>query len=130
MGANGFTEEENKKLIVLFFKQIGLYREFKEFMDDSAVKGYDKFRFSAHSNPLSVFGNTTITHHLKTKKGYKISDDTYNLYDIFKVWLYAFYPNEYNKALEMHHAYFSESVLKDWIDVEKRCFKKKIIKRE
>ena len=99
-------------------------------MADPTVKDYNKFRFGVHSNPLSVFGDTTITHHLKDKKGYQISDNGNNLYDIFKVWLCAFYPNEFKKASEMHHVYFSNYVLEEWIDVKKRCFKKKIIKQE
>ena len=131
MDANGFTEEENKRLIVLFFKQIGLYNEFKVFMEDTTVYSHNKFRFNAYNNPMSVFGDTNITYYLESKMGYHISLNGKNLFDIFKAWLYVFYPNECDRVRECrgYISIPSQKVIDDWIDKDKRILKRKITKK-
>ena len=82
---------EGYKLIVRFFKEIGLYNEFIAY--NNSDKWYVSMFRPYEEDPLKNFGNTSITHWLKDNKGITVKSG--NFFDYFKAWLYVFYPDYY-----------------------------------
>ena len=123
MGAENICDEY--KIIVRFFKEIGLYREFKEYCHwcNTCYRGGCNFR-TYKMNPLENFGCTQITYWLDGNKGIKLKDSKFNLYDYFKAWLFVFYPNYYGNNGKPY-----EDALKT-IDIEKRTIKIEFIKNK
>jgi hypothetical protein len=77
------------KIIVRFFKEIGLYKEFKDYNNEEDTV---KFHVDA-TDAITEFGKTSISHWLRRTRGIIVIGG--NLYDYFKAWLYAFYPDLY-----------------------------------
>lgn len=123
MGAESVCDEY--KIIVRFFKEIGLYKEFKEYCHWSItcyVGGYYDFK-TWETNPLKNFGFTQITYWLNCHKGIKLKGSRFNLYDYFKAWLFTFYPNYYGDSGQPY-----KDALKT-INKEKRTIKIEFIKK-
>ena len=122
MGAESVCDEY--KIIVRFFKEIGLYKEFKEYCHwcNKCYMGSYNFK-TWETNPLKNFGGTQITYWLDGNKGIKLKDSKFNLYDYFKAWLFAFYPNYYSDSGQPY-----KDALKT-IDIEKRTIKIEFIKK-
>lgn len=121
MGAENICDEY--KIIVRFFKEIGLYKEFKEYCHwcDKCYMGSYNFK-TWETNPLKNFGGTQITYWLDSHKGIKLKDKNFNLYDYFKAWIFTFYPTYYSEP------YPYKDALKT-IDIEKRTIKIEFIKK-
>lgn len=73
------------KLIVLFFKEIGLYSEFREFCTTSPK--CDNFDMTLE-DPFRCFGRTTISNWLEKEKGIRPIE---TLYHSFVAWVWFFY---------------------------------------
>jgi hypothetical protein len=124
MGVKNISDEY--KIIVRFFKEIGLYKEFKEYCHwciTCYVDGYYNFK-TWETRPLKNFGSTQITHWLESEKGIKLKGGGFNLYDYFKAWLFTFYPNYYDVSIEPY-----KDALKT-INKEKRTIKIEFLKRK
>ena len=121
MGAENICDEY--KIIVRFFKEIGLYKEFKEYCHwcNKLYSGAYSFK-TWETNPIRNFGGTQITYWLGREKGIKLKNKTLNLYDYFKAWIFTFYPNYYSDP------YPYKDALKT-IDIEKRTIKIEFIKK-
>ena len=122
MGAENICDEY--KIIVRFFKEIGLYKEFKEYCHWCITCYMGSYNFKTwETNPLKNFGGTQITYWLDSHKGIKLKDKNFNLYDYFKAWLFTFYPKYYSDP------YPYKDALKT-IDIEKRTIKIEFIKNK
>lgn len=112
------------KIIVRFFKEIGLYREFKEYCHWCNMCKMDTYNFKTYKrDPLSNFGDTQITRWLKDKRNIELKDKNFNLYDYFKAWIFTFYPNYFSVS-----GYPYENTLKT-INKEKKNNKNRIYKK-
>ena len=121
MGAENICDEY--KIIVRFFKEIGLYREFKEYCHWCITCYRGGYNFKTwETNPLKNFGGTQITYWLESHKGIKLKDKNFNLFDYFKAWIFMFYPNYYSEP------YPYKDVLKT-VNKEKRTIKIEFIKK-
>lgn len=124
MGAENICDEY--KIIVRFFKEIGLYKEFKEYChwcDKCYVGGTYSFK-TWEMSPLRNFGGTQITFWLEGHKDIKLKNNRLNLFDYFKAWLFVFYPNYYDIGVQPH-----KDALQT-IDKEKRTIKIEFIKKK
>lgn len=122
MGAENICDEY--KIIVRFFKEIGLYKEFKEHCHWCIISNMRAYNFKTwKTNPLMNFGSTQITYWLDGNKGIKLKDSKLNLYDYFEAWLFVFYPNYYTSGVKP-----CKNALKT-IDIEKRTIKIEFIKK-
>lgn len=99
------------RLIAMFFKEIGLYKEFREYC--STTPAFDNFDMTLE-NPFHCFGQTTITSWFNQKKHiYPIS----TFYKAFQAWMWAFYP----EFSEYYDGMYQPSESKGYsIDIQKR----------
>jgi hypothetical protein len=112
------------KIIVRFFKEIGLYREFKEYCHWCNKCKMDTYNFKTYKQaPLSNFGSTKITRWLKNERNIELKDKNLNLYEYFKAWIFTFYPNYYDVNVQPY-----KNALKT-INKEKRTIKIEFIKK-
>lgn len=72
------------KIIVKFFKSIGLYEEFKAYDEYALSNGMNRFNPSNDRNPFLQMGESAITYFID-KKQKKSSRD--KLFKVFQYWL-------------------------------------------
>lgn len=104
---------EGYKIIVRFFKEIGLYNEFKDYCDAHKYSG-ENFNVNT-DNPLRSFGGTSVSYWIESNKGIRTLYG--NLFDHFKAWLYIFYPDLY------YYQDAPSSRMLDRIDKDKKTIK-------
>lgn len=78
------------QVIVRFFKEIGLYKEFKSYQTQSS---FEYARIPEHAtDPIFYFGRSGITQWIELHLGKEICYYSYTLYYPFIAFVEAFYP--------------------------------------